>query len=265
MAKKYIYRNTKVFRATYVDENHATNVVRNAVPQEDLYRQSISYFCREWNIDLSDFNKISKAISIYPRLNTSNGTYYLDAFQLDDMNAVVRMFLKSNNSLSTDISRAIKEKVFVEVDDIPNENVEKENDEEVKQTEKNEYNNKRFVDSLRRKNKREIGKKFVVGKKYFLKVRSVTNYKHVYKIYELKKFIYSINNRTVNVVVMKRLNGEEDEHLNTTFTLNRTDCAKYHIKYEKGLQVFPMELNWCPLNENNVKFKEALKDEKQYS
>lgn len=255
MAKKYIYRNSQVFRAQFIDDKHAINVARNIVPQDERYFRGIEKFCKDYGIDMSDFKKIAKTISIEPELNPEDGVYYLNKNQYADMDSVVNSFLHSGNSLSKDISTAIRHKTFIEVDAIPEIETK-----EVKQNETEEYNNnKKFVDSVRRRNKREIGKKFIVGKKYFLKVRSITN-NHLYKIYELKKFIYSINNRTVNVVVMKRINDTDDE-TNTTFTLNRTDCAKYHIKYEKGLQVFPMELNWCPVNENNVKFKEALKNE----
>lgn len=255
MAKKYIYRNSQVFRAQFIDDKHAINVARNIVPQDERYFRGIEKFCKDYGIDMSDFKKIAKTISIEPELNPEDGVYYLNKNQYADMDSVVNSFLHSGNSLSKDISAAIRHKTFIEVDAIPEIETK-----EVKQNETEEYNNnKKFVDSVRRRNKREIGKKFIVGKKYFLKVRSITN-NHLYKIYELKKFIYSINNRTVNVVVMKRINDTDDE-TNTTFTLNRTDCAKYHIKYEKGLQVFPMELNWCPVNENNVKFKEALKNE----
>lgn len=262
MSKKYIYRNSKVFRATFVSESKATNVVRNIVSETDKYYITVEKFCDRYGIDLSDFNKIAKTISIIPSLSPKDGKYWLDINEDADMTNVVSSFLNSNNSLSKDISTAIRHNKFIEIDYLPEKNEEK-IEEETKQNEKEEYNKKRFVDKVRRKNKREIGKKFIVGKKYFLKVRSVTNYNHIYKIYELKKFIYSINNRTVNVVVMKRINDNDDnEHTTTTFTLNRTDCAKYHIKYEKGLQVFPMELNWCPVNENNVKFKEALNNEK---
>lgn len=255
MAKKYIYRNSQVFRAQFIDDKHAINVARNIVPQDERYFRGIEKFCKDYGIDMSDFKKIAKTISIEPELNSEDGVYYLNKNQYADMDSVVNSFLHSGNSLSKDISAAIRHKTFIEVDAIPEIETK-----EVKQNETEEYNNnKKFVDTVRRRNKREIGKKFIVGKKYFLKVRSITN-NHLYKIYELKKFIYSINNRTVNVVVMKRINDTDDE-TNTTFTLNRTDCAKYHIKYEKGLQVFPMELNWCPVNENNVKFKEALKNE----
>lgn len=255
MAKKYIYRNSQVFRAQFIDDKHAINVARNIVPQDERYFRGIEKFCKDYGIDMSDFKKIAKTISIEPELNPEDGVYYLNKNQYADMDSVVNSFLHSGNSLSKDISTAIRDKKFIEVDAIPEIETK-----EVKQNETEEYNNnKRFVDTVRRRNKRELKKKFIVGKKYFLKVRSITN-NHTYKIYELKKFIYSINNRTVNIVVMKRLNEVEDE-MNTTFTLNRTDCAKYHIKYEKGLQVFPMELNWCPVNENNVKFKEALKNE----
>ena len=255
MAKKYIYRNSQVFRAQFIDDKHAINVARNIVPQDERYFRGIEKFCKDYGIDMSDFKKIAKTISIEPELNPEDGVYYLNKNQYADMDSVVNSFLHSGNSLSKDISTAIRHKTFIEVDAIPEIETK-----EVKQNETEEYNNnKKFVDSVRRRNKRKIGKKFIVGKKYFLKVRSITN-NHLYKIYELKKFIYSINNRTVNVVVMKRINDTDDE-TNTTFTLNRTDCAKYHIKYEKGLQVFPMELNWCPVNENNVKFKEALKNE----
>ena len=253
MAKQYIYSDSAVFRGQYIDEYHIINVTRNTPPKDndERYYVSINNFIQYHGIDKSDFDKIAKTISIEPELNPENGIYYLDLHQYHDMDEIVKIFLKSNNSLSKDISQAIKNKLIVEVDAIPEKTIE---DEEVNQSENTEYNKKKFTDTVRRKGKREIGKKFIVGKKYFLRIKTISE--PIYKIYELKKFIYSINNRVVNVVVMKRINGEIDE--NNTFTLSKTDCIKYHIKYEAGLQVFPMELNWGLVNENNIKFKKAL-------
>lgn len=264
--KKYILRETSTYRATFIDHKHAINVVRCTPKTEKCatFENVLKWF----ELTESELTRIINAISIIPQLSPDNGYYYFDDLQIKDIRKVINKFTCSGVTLSRDISRSIRNGFFIEVDKLPSDEDDTEEtagsengscNGELNKDQSEKYN-KKYVDSTRRKNKKLIKKKFIIGKKYFLKVKSVTDFEHIYKIYELKKFIYSINNRSVNVVIMKRINGEDGE-ISTTFTLNRNDCAKYHIKYEKGLEVFPMQLNWCIVNEDNVKFKKALNEQ----
>lgn len=87
-----------------------------------------------------------------------------------------------------------------------------------------------------------VKKKFVVGNKYMLKQKSVCGSKEIVKKYICKKFIYTVKDEILNILILKQIDGPRG----TIFTLNRNDCKRYHIKYEPGLQVFSMEFNWIP-------------------
>ena len=85
-----------------------------------------------------------------------------------------------------------------------------------------------------------VKKKFVVGKKYMLRQKSVCGSREIIKKYVCKKFIYTVKDELLNILILKQVEGPKG----TIFTLNRNDCKRYHIKYEPGLQVFSMEFNW---------------------
>lgn len=95
------------------------------------------------------------------------------------------------------------------------------------------YLNKRMVKS---KAKSEINKKFVRGSYYFLKDKCSNTIKE----FELKQIIWTINDNIINALIMKQISGPN----NSIFTLNKYDCKKFHIKFEPGLQIFSMDLNW---------------------
>ena len=87
-----------------------------------------------------------------------------------------------------------------------------------------------------------VKKKFVVGKKYMLRQKSVCGSREIIKKYVCKKFIYTVKDELLNILILKQVEGPKG----TIFTLNRNDCKRYHIKYEPGLQVFSMECNLIP-------------------
>lgn len=93
---------------------------------------------------------------------------------------------------------------------------------------------------LKRQEKKKINKKFVVNHIYHLRIKLNNENR---KIFVLKKFIYTINDLPVNILILKQLSGEK----NKIFTLSREECKILHIKYEDGLQVWPMDLNWIDL------------------
>lgn len=81
-------------------------------------------------------------------------------------------------------------------------------------------------------------KKFKIGEHYLI---HPMNNKKVRREFVVKKTIYSIKDREVNIVIMKQISGPEST---TKFTLSKEDCLKFHLKYEDGLQVCSMELDW---------------------
>lgn len=81
-------------------------------------------------------------------------------------------------------------------------------------------------------------KKFKIGEHYLI---HPMNNKKLRREFVVKKTIYSIKDREVNIVIMKQISGPEST---TKFTLSKEDCLKFHLKYEDGLQVCSMELDW---------------------
>ena len=81
-------------------------------------------------------------------------------------------------------------------------------------------------------------KKFTIGGIYYIYPFSNRRLK---KTYVLKKYIYTINEEEVRAVIMKQIAGSTT---GKKYTLNRTDCLMLHLKYEPGLEVFSMDLDW---------------------
>ena len=97
------------------------------------------------------------------------------------------------------------------------------------------------------KAKRSINKRFKVGGRYFLHLKSRDGSRYILKEYICKKFIYSLNDNIMNIVIMQQVAGEVDKK----FTLNKNECKQFHIKYEPGLEVYSMDMNWIPEKKNS--------------
>ena len=96
-------------------------------------------------------------------------------------------------------------------------------------------------------------KKFYIGQQYKLKLNNLDGTPAVEYCFECKKFINEIAGTEVNVLIMKRLgvyrykSNERifvDNSDSLIYTLNKNDCKMYHIKYEPGLEVWPMTMQW---------------------
>ncbi|WQJ53814.1 MAG: hypothetical protein [Wendovervirus sonii] len=105
---------------------------------------------------------------------------------------------------------------------------------------------------LKHRLKGEVKKKFIIGAKYILG-GSKKGFKKDDRVFLLKKFVYSVENRRTNILIMKQIAGKNM----TSGHLSRHDCLILHIKYEPGLQVWPMELKWHILKE---KVDETIKE-----
>ena len=99
--------------------------------------------------------------------------------------------------------------------------------------------NKTLKKDIKHKAKSFVKQKFIVGKEYYLKNKSLLG-KVTYNKFICKKYIYSINDTIVNMVIMKPI----DNKVYNAHSLTKYDCIIYHIKYEPNLYVFSMKLNW---------------------
>lgn len=80
-------------------------------------------------------------------------------------------------------------------------------------------------------------KKFIIGEHYV--IYPMKN-KDLRREYVVKKTIYTIRDREVRILIMKQVGGSRS----TKYTLNKADCLKFHIKFEEGLEVFSMDMDW---------------------
>ena len=100
----------------------------------------------------------------------------------------------------------------------------------------------KLKNNAKNKAKRSIDKRFKIGGRYFLHLKSRDGSRYVVKEYICKKFIYTLNDNIMNIVIMQQVAGEIDKK----FTLNKNECKQFHIKYEPGLEVYSMDMNWIP-------------------
>ena len=96
-------------------------------------------------------------------------------------------------------------------------------------------------------------KKFIIGKKYGLRIKSVEGSENIFKKFILVQKINEIKGQEVNILIMKAASDEDRKKMrelgHREFCLNRTDCQKFHIKYEPHLEVYSSELNWIECKE----------------
>jgi len=91
--------------------------------------------------------------------------------------------------------------------------------------------------------KKAIRFHYRIGDFYVIKRKTVTGDIITDDIYKVKKFIYTISNNIVNIVVMKQISGVKNQRK----SLSHIDCKAFHIKYESDLYVFPMNSNFYKL------------------
>ena len=90
--------------------------------------------------------------------------------------------------------------------------------------------------------------KYRVGDHVVLRGKIKDGSDRIVKKFEVKKVIWSIKQNPVNILVLKQYEGP-----NNNRSLDRDDCKKYHIKYEPGLQVYSMMLNFQKIRKNIAK------------
>ena len=103
------------------------------------------------------------------------------------------------------------------------------------------YNDK--IQKTYKKKQKVKNKKYFIGNTYMLRYKSIEGSQEIIKKFILKKYIYDVNETDVNILILKQIDGLQ----NNIYTLTKSDCLKYHIKYEPGLQVFSMNLNFIKI------------------
>lgn len=83
-----------------------------------------------------------------------------------------------------------------------------------------------------------------VGKKYTLVLEGEENFQNIERTYIIVKKIEELNNVKMDAVVVKQIDGVET----TIFSLTKNDCKVLGIKYIPGLQMFPSNMDWKPLD-----------------
>jgi len=106
--------------------------------------------------------------------------------------------------------------------------------------------------AIRKKNRSKDKAKTLVTERYnigdilLLRGKIKNGSERLVKKFEVKKVIWSVKSNPVNILILKQLEGP-----NNNITMDKKDCKKYHIKYEEGLQVYSMMLNFSKQRKNN--------------
>lgn len=108
---------------------------------------------------------------------------------------------------------------------------------------------------LKRKTKANNRFRYKIGDYYALNVLNVNKENTLVGLYKVVKFIYTISDTPVSIVIMKLELGNCSQRQ----TLSYNDCKSFHIKYEPDLYVFPMSTRFQKLTKKDV--KEILENE----
>lgn len=87
--------------------------------------------------------------------------------------------------------------------------------------------------------KNSVNVRYKIGDILILRGKIRDGSPELIKKFEVKKVIWSIKEVPVNILILKQLEG-----VNNNMSLTKNDCKRYHIKYEEGLQVYSMGLNF---------------------
>lgn len=81
---------------------------------------------------------------------------------------------------------------------------------------------------------------FVIGDRYKLSGADCDDFTMPEKEYELVAVLDKVNDIILESVVMKQVSGDNG----TIFSLTKLDCKNLKIDFQRGLQIFPKNLNW---------------------
>lgn len=91
--------------------------------------------------------------------------------------------------------------------------------------------------------KSEVKQKFSIGDFIMLRTKSKCGSERINRVYEVKQIIWCIEDLPIQSLVVKQISGPNTNGL----TMNIHDCKRLHVKYEAGLQILSMKLNWIKI------------------
>ena len=150
---------------------------------------------------------------------------YVDDCETDEDDGFFKQIIKWSKNKKKDMSQSpipipVEERVIVKAN-------------------KNAYQAK-YIAKHRAKNR--VKTKFKIGRYYYQRIKPKDGSLNIVIKYQCVKTIYSIKDIETNIVIMRQITPYDGRK----FTLDRQECQKFHIKYEPGLEVWPMEINWIP-------------------
>ena len=89
--------------------------------------------------------------------------------------------------------------------------------------------------------------KYRIGDIYSLTMRTLDGKTSFSELYRVKKFVYTVGNTPVNIVIMKLIGGNTPRRR----SISPNDCRAFHIKYENDLYVFSMNTRFTKLSEDD--------------
>lgn len=100
--------------------------------------------------------------------------------------------------------------------------------------------------------------KYHIGDLYGLTMRTLDGKMSFSEAYRVKKFVYTVGNTPVNIVIMKHVGGNTPRRR----SISPNDCRAFHIKYENDLYVFSMNTRFLKLSEDDFKKWKSEYDKK---
>ena len=98
--------------------------------------------------------------------------------------------------------------------------------------------------------------KFEIGKLYSLQGETCEDFKMPIKIYELIAIIKSLNGIQLNSIVVKEISETDD----SIFSLTKLDCSLLGVSFQRGLELYPMSLDWKKVEAEKNESKDTTKD-----
>lgn len=95
--------------------------------------------------------------------------------------------------------------------------------------------------------KSKLKHKFKLGQFYSLKFKPKHSNYGFKCIFQVKQLVWTMDDTPVCGLVVKQVDGPS---IGRQF-LNVSDCKNLHIKYEQGLQIMSMHLQWAPVKNFN--------------
>jgi hypothetical protein len=89
--------------------------------------------------------------------------------------------------------------------------------------------------------------RYSIGDIYGLTMCTLDGNTSFSEVYRVKKFVYTVGNTPVNIVIMKLIAGDTPRRR----SISPNDCRAFHIKYENDLYVFSMNTRFTKLSEDD--------------